>query len=165
MKMFLLALLPSAGFTYITAAVLGLALSPQRGEPLDPERVREALEFAFPATTDWSDVEGAVSHRWLVRRAFVSGVDDDAGTLFSEQILKIGWPFTIVRGFDRRSDSRVSDVDSIGVGWVSGEQLGQPRRLLPLLPVWPGLAVCSVTLAAAFSTAIHLSVRRRASIS
>lgn len=160
MKQTLVAVPVCAGVVYVTATLLGLSRSPQLGQTLDAERSTFALSTAFPLVSGWTDVRGATSHTWLARRAFVEGVDSATGHRYSEQVLKVGWPFTAVRGFDRRSDATDIAPSSIGIGWAADAPFGHPRRLLPLQPVWPGV----VTLTAALLLLVMLGLRVRVGV-
>ena len=130
----------SACLAYIAFAVLGVLTAPGFGSPLSPDEAVAALSFSFPEVNpDWKRPAGNASHGWLFRRAYVEGY---AGSIvevrYSEQVLKVGWPFTVVRAFVRTTNN---DLTPEGAAWVGPFTPGRPVRVLPVQPVWPGLMV------------------------
>jgi len=124
--------------SYLLFALLGLAAPPYLGDRIPDMEARSALSFSFAEEgNEWAEAAGYVSHGWLYRRAYLRGTPT-AGSGFprSEQALKSGWPFTVVRGFVR---TRGEEVALAGAGWASTPEPGQPARLLPLQPIWPGI--------------------------
>ena len=137
MKRLLFHFVLSALGAYTLFALVGLAATPSLGDPLSDDETAAALSLAFPEEgSDWSQMSGYAAHGHLYRRAYVEGTSL-AGARRSEQVLKVGWPFTVVRGFVRSGGSETVDF---GVGWHSEATDGEPARLLPVQPVWPGLA-------------------------
>jgi hypothetical protein len=127
----------SAIMAYVAFGFIGLAATPSLGPPLSVGEAETALAFSFPDEgRDWTESSGHASHGWLYRRAYVEGTSR-AGVRRSEQVLKVGWPFTVVRGFVRGGDG---EPGNLGVAWTSPASRGEPARLLPVQPVWPGLA-------------------------
>ena len=136
---------------YLAFGLLGFQLRPRpnHGSPLSEPAVVTALTFAFrgeiTASPDWYDVEGTTTHGWLTRRAFVRGALGADRVAYSEQVFKVGWPFTMVRGFVRTVGEQVRRE---GVLVIRGDPRAGPVRLLPLQPVWPGMIINSGWLAA-----------------
>lgn len=140
MKRFALHFVAAAIAAYLWFALLGLVAAPSLGDPIPDPEIRSALSFAFPGEGDgWTDVTGHASHGRLYRRAYVRGTAAaGSGVPRSEQALKSGWPFTVVRGFVR---TRGEEVALAGAGWASPPAASAPARLLPLQPVWPGIVL------------------------
>ncbi len=135
--------LGGAALSYFLCALIGLAATPRTGATLQPDLAVDALTFSFPAARGWENVAGSASHGWLYRRAHLEGEANatSAGAAkakFSEQLLKVGWPFTSVRGFVRFADGQ---PDHRGVGWTDADGTMTAARMLPLQPVWPGLVL------------------------
>lgn len=130
---------------YAVLAFAGFLLPLADGEALSEQQAGEALDFAFnaefPDGTAWLEVSGDARHGWLTRRAFVRGSSESDETIYSEQVLKVGWPFTTVRGFVR---TMAGNIRWEGVLWVQGDPTAGPVRLLPVEPVWPGLLINSL---------------------
>ncbi|NNG17901.1 MAG: hypothetical protein HKM89_15605 [Gemmatimonadales bacterium] len=146
---------------YLASGLLGLQLAAPEGSPLAEPAAATALTFAFRSDVGpspiWHRIEGTSTHGWLVRRAYVRGVHGTAeGTRYSEQVLKVGWPFTMVRGFVRLVGT---DERRDGVLVVRGDPSAGPVRLLPIQPVWPGLIINSLWLAAVFLAVTELGRR------
>lgn len=128
----------SAICAYAIFGLIGLAATPLLGLPMQDGETLAALDFSFPVEGgDWTEPLGYASRGWLYRRAYVEGTTR-AGTRRSEQVLKVGWPFTVVRGFVRSGGGGPGDE---GVGWASQSRPGEPARLLPVQPVWPGVVL------------------------
>jgi hypothetical protein len=132
---------------YVTFALVGFASAPLDGRPLSAVEAEAALAFAFPnAEGVWSRTEGTSSHSWLFRRAYVQGHSGrPTPSAHSEQVLKVGWPFTAVRGFIR---SAGHERRTAGASFLQGDATGGPIRFMPIQPVWPGLIFNSVWIAA-----------------
>jgi hypothetical protein len=138
MKRLVLHFVVSGLCAYALFGLVGLAARPSLGLPLSGGEALAALSFSFPGEGgDWTEASGYASHGWLYRRAYVEGTSP-AGTRRSEQVLKVGWPFTVVRGFVRNGGGNPGHE---GVGWTSDPRPGEPARLLPVQPVWPGIAL------------------------
>ena len=138
MKRLVLHFVLSGLCAYALCGLLGLAATPSLGLPLSGGNTLTALAFSFPDEDgDWTEASGYASHGWLYRRAYVEGTSP-AGTWRSEQVLKVGWPFTVVRGFVRSGGGNPGHE---GVGWTSDSRPGEAARLLPVQPVWPGIAL------------------------
>jgi len=137
MRRFLTAFLVSALSAYVVFAVSGFFLTPQYDETATPDAVTFALDYAFPEAAtqpaSWTQPTGAISHRTLYRRASMRGVKDGR---YTEQVLKVGFPFTIARGFIRTTPT---EVHVLGAAFVSGDPTTGQATFLPLLPVWPGI--------------------------
>ena len=135
---------------YLACGLLGFQLRPHQGASLAESAVTAALTFAFRRDVGqrpgWYSAEGTGSHGWLTRRAYVRGaLRGMDGIHYSEQVLKVGWPFTTVRGFVRVAGQ---DVRRDGVLVIRGDPREGPVQLLPIQPVWPGMIINSVWLAA-----------------
>ena len=132
---------------YAAFALIGLAATPTLGVPLSPEDATAAIAFSFvDEGAEEGKASGYAAHGWLYRRGYVEGTSPD-GSRLSEQVLKVGWPFTVVRGFVR---SRDGDPDHEGVAWASDLEADRPVRLLPVQPVWPGVVFYGILGALAF---------------
>jgi hypothetical protein len=120
--------------------VLGVAAPVDPGSPLTEEAAAIALSFSFPTVEqEWEDPTGSASHGWLFRRAYIAGYGSSTPpTHYSEQVLKVGWPFTVVRGFIRNVEGRISRE---GAPWTEAQAPEGAARLLPTQPVWLGLAL------------------------
>lgn len=132
---------------YVTFALVGFVSAPLEGSPLSAAEAEAALAFAFPnAPGDWSRTQGTSSHSWLLRRAYVRGYSGRlTPSSYSEQTLKVGWPFTTVRGFIR---SAGHERRTTGALFLQGDSSGGSIRFMPIQPVWPGLILNSVWIAA-----------------
>ncbi|MEM1054244.1 MAG: hypothetical protein AAGI52_01860 [Bacteroidota bacterium] len=137
MRTVLLRFVGFAVLAFVLYAGLGTLIPPASAPDLPGEQAAEALAFSFAEVESdpaaWSATEGVADHRWWTRRSFVAG-ETEAGR-YSEQVLKVGWPFTVVRGFVRTSGTSVQPVASHPLSEVSAG----PVRMLPLQPVWPGV--------------------------
>lgn len=137
MRTLLLRFAGVAVLAYAVFAALGTLIPPASAPALPSEQAAEALAFSFAEVEadpeQWVAAEGVADHRWWTRRSFVSG-ETEAGR-YSEQVLKVGWPFTVVRGFIQTSGDAIVPVHSRPLGSAT---VG-PRRMLPLQPVWPGV--------------------------
>ena len=133
---------------FVASGLLGFQLDPHNGSQLSEPAAAAALTFAFQRdlglSPKWHHAEGTSTHGWLTRWAHVLGAAD--GTRYSEQVLKVGWPFTMVRGFVRTMGE---DERHEGVLVVRGDPSAGPVRLLPIQPVWPGMILNSLWLTAA----------------
>ena len=129
-----------ATLAYALFAAVGLATKSGPGSPIATPAAEAALVFAFPTASsgrEWHAVSGTTRRGWLRRQAYVEGnLGSTAGERYSEQVLKVGWPFTVVRGFVRTAGSEVTRE---GAHLVGPAVPGQPARLLPTQPVWPGV--------------------------
>jgi len=122
---------------YAVCGLLGYLSPTGFPEPLEDTQSREALSLAFPGQR-WRSAEGATHHGWLFRRSRISGISED-GKPHSEQVLKVGWPFTMARGFVWEQDEQLR-----GSGALTLERLPDGAyRFWPLQPVWPGLLIDS----------------------
>jgi hypothetical protein len=133
--------LVSAAVGYILFAAFGWAMPPTSGTSITASDAATALSFSFPGTateaTPWHAPNGTASRGWIIRRAYVHGyVGSESGTRYSEQVLKVGWPFTVVRGFIR---SAGPELRTQGACFVDPTAAIQPVRMLPAQPVWPGI--------------------------
>ncbi|MEM8558533.1 MAG: hypothetical protein AAGG50_11985 [Bacteroidota bacterium] len=128
----------TAMLAFLCFGVLGFVLSPSLDTTLAEADAVAALAFTFDDRPGaWQNASGQIAHTWLYRQAYIGGEvrRGTASVSHTEQVLKVGWPFTVVRGFIR---SAGSDVEHTGVAW-SAETVGQPARLWPVQPVWPGV--------------------------
>jgi hypothetical protein len=121
---------------YVASAFIGLALPADRGTALTESDAVLALRYAFGnlSSDQWQDAMGHALHHPVTRRAFISGMQGE--TRYTEQVLKVGWPFTMARGFVR---TRGAVVERDGALMPQGDPAGGPIAFLPVLPVWPGL--------------------------
>lgn len=130
---------------YIAAAAVGAILPLAKEIPLDEALARAGLRLAFARETqagaNWEDVSGTTLHHPLIRRAYLRGTSD--GAFFSEQVLKVGWPFTLVRGFVR---VRAGEIRPRGAMWLRGDATSGPVMFFPFQPVWPGLLFTGLVL-------------------
>lgn len=143
MKTGLLGVLAGASAAYVLCALLGAQARPTLGPAMTPAQAAAALAFAFsdagPAPDVWADPAGHTMHGWLFRRGYVTGrLGSEPAVAYSEQVLKVGWPFTVVRGFVRTVGSQVR-LDGALV--LDATAPTTARRLVPLQPVWPGLGL------------------------
>lgn len=155
MKAVSIRFLVSAALGYALCAAFGWTLAPTTGNSLDPSEAAAALRFAFPDAGDgsnsWHAPEGTATRGRLIRRAYVHGhLDSSSGPRYSEQVLKVGWPFTVVRGFIRSSGT---ELRTRGAYFVGPAAVNEPVRMLPMQPVWPGIIVVGLAGALA-ATAI-----------
>jgi hypothetical protein len=132
-----------AAVAFVLFATVGVATSLRTGPPITAVAVEAALDFAFPDASlernQWHSVSGTAHHGWLLRRAYVEGrLGSVSGERYSEQVLKVGLPFTVVRGFIRTVGD---EVERDGARLVSRVEHGRPARLVPMKPVWPGVAL------------------------
>jgi hypothetical protein len=147
---------------YAAFGLIGLAAPPTLGIPLSARETQTSLAFSFPDEGgDWTRASGYASHGWLYRRAYVQGMSA-AGARRAEQVLKVGWPFTVVRGFVRSGNGAPGHL---GVGWTSDVSPGDPARLLPLQPVWPGIVLYGVLGALMLAAWDLRSARKAAALS
>jgi hypothetical protein len=134
---------------YLAYGLVGFQLRPRARPPLTEQDAATALSFAFGdelgGSTAWWDAAGTSSPGWLVRRAFVQGTRGPDRVRHSEQVLKVGWPFTMVRGFVRTVGE---EVQRDGVLAIQGDPRTGPVRLWPIQPVWPGMIINSLWLGA-----------------
>lgn len=158
----LLSWLVGAVLGFGALAAIGYSLEPGPGEPITAEEAGATLNFAFrtelgPSHT-WQTANGSISHTWFVRRAFAEGISSDGfSTRYTEQVLKVGWPFTMVRGFVRVTGS---SIEADGAYLLdSGAETG-PVRFLPLLPVWPGVLFDGLLLGLVFFGLVRLKKGR-----
>ena len=107
-------------------------------------RVAEALSRS-PMDGELEVVEGVVIRRPLERRLFARGVLDDADrTVVATHILKVGWPFTTLRGFIYSvGDQQIA----LGAAGIEGDVKAGFVSFTPLQPVWPGLVLNTLILA------------------
>lgn len=131
-----------AMLAYTLFATIGLATEPGRESPLAASAAEAALVFAFPIASsegEWHGVSGTARHGWLLRQAHVKGkLGSIAGKQYSEQVLKVGWPFTVVRGFVRTAGDEVTRE---GAHLLGPKAPGQTVQFLPTQPVWPGVVL------------------------
>lgn len=146
----------------VLTVILALVLPLPEGQPMTPAQSGAFLEEAMGSWLEPDTVivaEGTVSHRALERRVFVRGVLSDTGqTVVATHVLKIGWPFTTLRGFvhirgkETMADGAIRIRGNPRVGFV---------RFIPLNPVWPGVIINTLMIAVA-AGAGALMIRRRA---
>jgi hypothetical protein len=138
-----LAYLAAVALNYSGSSIIGYFSDLNFDRNLNAMRSTEALAAAFPGPAGWTASTGRVTHGRLTRRAWISGERD--GKQFSEQVLKVGWPFTTVRGFVR---VRADEVESEGVVLIEDNPKVGPVRFWPVQPVWPGMLINSLAIAA-----------------
>lgn len=132
-----------ASAALVLCSIIGATSPVRAGQPIESEAAEVALDFAFrdarPERMLWHAASGTAHHGWLFRTAYVEGsLGAESGVGYSEQVLKVGWPFTVVRGFIRTAGD---EVELEGARLVGGVDRGQPVRLVPMQPVWPGMAL------------------------
>jgi hypothetical protein len=143
---------------YSGFALAGYFIPVRQGPPLPDAAASAALSHAFgeevPAESAWHASRGTIFRGWLVRRAYVRGHLKTAdGVVFSEQVLKVGWPFTTVRGFIRTVGGEVRPAGAL---LVRGQAGSGPVRFLPVQAVWPGLVFNSLWIAVVFLAAVAI---------
>lgn len=126
---------------YLLCALVGAAAPPNLGPSMTTNEAATALAFSFSdagsGPGSWYAPSGNASQGWLFRRAYVTGRSgSDSGTFYSEQALKVGWPFTVVRGFVRNVGTAMS---LHGARIIGARETATPLRMLPTQPVWPGM--------------------------
>ena len=141
MKPGLIGFLFGALVAYAIGAFVGAAAAPAPGTSITTTEAAAALAFSFPDAgsepASWFSPSGNASQGWLIRRAYVTGrLWSETGTVYSEHVLKVGWPFTVVRGFIRMVGSETSQEGAGGIPPAPG---ATSARMLPTQPVWPGL--------------------------
>ncbi len=141
-RTFLAAFIAAMALNYLGCGLVGYFADHNFDRTLDTAKATEALATVFPGSGDWTTASGSVSRGWLMRRAFITG--DRSGAHFSEQVLKVGWPFTTARGF-ARVRSGVSETE--GAILTEEDPRTGPVRYWPVQVVWPGLLINSVPLA------------------
>ena len=130
---------------------------------LPVEDVEAQLAFTFGDEIGWSqsdgqEASGYVRRGLLVRRLVVSGwTAEPVPRHHEELVLKVGWPFTTLRGFVRRVEG-----DSTPRGAVllspSTDKLTH-LRILPMQIVWPGLLFDSIILGLLVGVVVLLKQR------
>lgn len=138
---------------YVVCALVGAAVQPVLGPSMSTTEAAAALAFSFRGAGSepgaWYDPSGNASHSWIFRRAFVTGhLGSDSGTAYSEQVLKVGWPFTVARGFIRTVGPEMSQE---GARVMGAAKAGLPTRMLPTQPVWPGVVFFGLVGAIGFT--------------
>ena len=86
----------------------------------------------------WRSAEGGIQHGWLFRRSMIKGISEE-GIPRSEQVLKVGWPFTMARGFVWEEGKQVRSSGAVALEPLTGGAY----RFWPTQPVWPGLVINS----------------------
>lgn len=146
------------GFLYLTALVLNLVvcwsialiIDPQMDEQLTSDAVADQLEFVFGDDIQWLDneqypLQGKVKHGALFRKAHIAGWSREVNPVYyAEEVLKVGWPFTTVRGFAHTVGDEVAYINAIELNASSS---AQRTKFFPLQLVWPGLIINSLLLA------------------
>lgn len=149
----------SALLAFVCFAVGGLVVPLRYEQTASDDAVTFALDYAFPTAAaspgPWTETAGAITHRKLYRRAFMKGKKTAP---YSEQVLKVGFPFTVVRGFIRTSPA---GTDALGAVFVAGDMEAGQATFMPLLPVWPGLVFFGLVGAIALSGGSALLRARR----
>jgi len=158
MKALLVGFPCSALLAYLLCALAGVTAQPVPGPSVTAEEAAAALAFSFsdadPEPGSWHIPSGTASHGWLFRRAYVQGhLGSVSGTFYSEQVLKVGWPFTVVRGFVRRVGPQTTQEGALVIG---AAQMATSRRILPTQPVWPGVVFYGLV-----GIVIHTAIPRR----
>ena len=151
-KRIFLAFVVGAGLNLVACWCIAALTDVSTGRILSTSEVEQQLDFTFGGDYQWRQIKpyrprGTAHSGRLIRRAYVSGWTTEASQRrFSELVLKVGWPFTTVRGFVRRKGVQVEYDGSIPLG----KNLGEPdeEKFLPLQIVWPGFVVNSALLAA-----------------
>lgn len=121
------------------------------GTPLEQSEVIEQLAFTFDDQLAWQraapfEPSGEMRRRALVRQLSVTGWSTAPTPIrYSEQIMKVGWPFTTVRGFIR-TEGKVTRYEG-AIPLQSVTTSGTSLRILPTQIVWPGILINSGLLA------------------
>jgi hypothetical protein len=137
----------------------------QLDDPIDPAKVEEQLQITFGTAIRWRQETpyqpvGSASARALFRRAYVLGWNSASSSVaYSEQTLKVGWPFTTVRGFVRRIGAEIQYEGAIPLS--SPESSDRGIEFMPTQPVWPGLVINSAIIALLIGVGFSM-VRRTA---
>lgn len=121
------------------ALVVGSTVDSTYSESLGGTAAVEALEFVFGleggSAVHISSAEGATHHSAFTRKSFIQGVAPEGGR-YAEQVLKVGWPFTIARAFVHETP------EGRHTHGVFGSELGRSlpaESIYPVQPVWPGV--------------------------
>ena len=114
--------------------------------PLHEADVQAQLQYTFGEDLRFRDgLEGRIEHAAFVRRAALTGWSDEAPSRrYAEQVLKVGWPFTTIRGFGHRRGEAVTYTGALVLSEMTE---GGTVRFLPLQPVWPGVILNSLWIA------------------
>lgn len=164
-KRMLLAFVAAVVVNLIICWSLALFSDASADDILVHSEAEEQLDFLFGGQYQWRQDEahrprGTTHTGRLIRRAYVSGwTMEEPQRRFSELVLKVGWPFTTVRGFVRRKGVQVEYDGCIPLR----QNLGEPdeEKILPLQIVWPGFVINSTLLALLFIGLAALVSSRR----
>ena len=151
-------MLKRIGYLYVIALVLNLVvcwsialiINPSMDEEITNDAVASQLEFVFGDDIQWLDnehypLQGKVKHGTIFRKAHIAGWSEETiPVYYAEEVLKVGWPFTTVRGFAHTVGEEVTYINAIGLDTKSGTE---QTRFFPLQLVWPGLIINSLLLA------------------
>ena len=143
-----MAILVAALALNLFTAVMVAQRPPSEGVALSDAECREMLADALARSTTggtFDVVEGVVIRGALERRLFARGIlDDSDGTVVATHILKVGWPFTTLRGFIYVIGE---EQVTLGAAAIDGDVRAGFARFVPLQPVWPGLVINTLILA------------------
>ncbi len=126
---------------------LALVIHPEMESSLTEAAIQDQLSFTFGDNLDWHEsnqypLKGEVKRGALFRKVHVSGWSNTNEPIFyAEDVLKVGWPFTTVRGFAHQVGNDVRYVNAYGLASENGP------RFFPLEVVWPGLILNSALFA------------------
>ena len=140
---------------YFVCALVGAMVPPGLGSNITSSEAEAALTLSFSDAVSQSDqwyaASGHASHGWFIRRASVTALlGSDSGTVYSEQVLKVGWPFTVVRGFIRTVGF---EMNREGARLIASQEAAASHRMVPTQPVWPGVAFFGLLGALGFAVA------------
>jgi|GEM_PF-5877881 len=150
-------MLKRIGLLYVTALILNLVvcwsialiIDPSMDEEITNDAVTGQLKFVFGDDIQWLDnehypLQGKVKHGAIFRKAHIAGWSKETiPVYYAEEVLKVGWPFTTVRGFAHTVGEEVTYIDAIELSAQSG---AEQARFFPLQLVWPGLVINSLLL-------------------
>lgn len=119
---------------YAIALVLNLAvcwsiallINSAMDEEITNDAITEQLDFVFGDDKAWLDDElyplrGHVKHGALFRKAHIAGWSKETIPVYhAEDVLKVGWPFTTVRGFAHTVGEEVTYINAIALGGQYG---------------------------------------------
>ena len=127
--------------------IIAVVIQPKMDESLPAAAIEDQLSYTFGNNLDWHQsnqypLKGEVKRGALFRKVHVSGWSNSNEPVFyAEDILKVGWPFTTVRGFAHQVGNDVRYVNAYGLASANGP------RFFPLEVVWPGLILNSALFA------------------
>jgi len=123
---------------FLLAAIYGMIVPASYSETLDSATAAESISFVFGVETggplELTVAEGSIHHGPLTRRSFIHGATTEGE--YAEQVLKVGWPFTVARAFIHVTPE---GRRTIGVLGSAAEGELPAEGIIPVQPVWPGV--------------------------